>query len=364
MPYLYTHAVLDTYHRERLVIPNSPFPTVAKLLQLQEELGGAVLLTVAETAQRLGLSNTAIADHVRRGNIVAVRLLDKHLRIAVPSLAAYQLERAARDLYDVQEIAKITGLCDETVLDMTTGAHPLLPRAYDVPRGKKVRVANSTLIAYLDEHLATGTAQDWLAMQAMSGFGPLVTEYVAERTYHIPPADIKAEIENGGLPCLYTPSTIKPQSRIPLHAVQRWLARRRLLTAAEIVSVLNPPATEIATPSDRRRFCTLHKSSARAKCPGLVCIIDYVNAHRTTDVFDGEEWVAWAQQDKAQPMRANELVELVPGVNEAEIVADAASGVLRAVRLPSGRYVIARSDAVAYARRARRLLEGSDYHSL
>jgi len=337
----YLYSTITGLHRKGLHNKKATIPAVSALLRYEAETGKPSLLTTAEVATRLDVSQDAVFGEIYAGALVAFKLPgDGRWRVPVQSLAAYQ---TTPDTVRRETVAKIIGVREDTVSVMMAANPPLLERVTVRLSGKHPQVSTQSLLAFIDAHLVHDeagesflTAQEWWKMRELYEFEELLSLDQIKARFHTHYRVMQRLIKNGEFPCLYTTGG---QARIPLHAVQTWNATRIPVTAEFLARAFGISKEEAARFIASPTFCVRRHGKIRPSvCPTVECVTKYVAANRLGVDFDADDWIAESTQGGMQHS-AHEIGGSAIYTESIELRRALGQGRLPGVLLPGGTQV-------------------------
>lgn len=351
----YTYRTIGAFHRRiaRGFTAQMPVPPLSRLL----EASGRSLLTTAEVAARLDITETGVTHLVRAGRLPVLILSPETFRFPARYIGRLATLITSGQVVSGQLVCRILCTQPQTITRILRGHYgpaKTLERVR-VPKSRGMFVSRTSLLALLTELLPSYvTPEEWWQMRVEDDT-PLVSRDVAARRWHMTGASVTAKLEQDRLPYIRTPgnNTLISEQIVAAHEVDPTVSPR---TIARLFGWRESRADELVSDhagcsvTPRVSFCTRRE-----------CILQYLADNLASPLLAHKEWWHWCCTDRMKPVLGRELQEQTlaePGM----ITAALADGSMRGVWLPGRTEVaIMHADALRFQRRIERMMDGPDY---
>lgn len=237
-PFRYYYTTIDRIHQLALAAqpvnrsrPLSHIPTVRELMDYTWEKGRPALMTTSEVMTYLRLPKQTIHDLVATGVIVGFQPLGSGLWLFPATLInEYKRKHGLPDNVPLRGLTReyvtmLTGLSAWSIAAYSSGDAPMFQPTRDARHRNKRVVTHKSVLDYIGRQLARDpdgishfSRSQWCIMRSTHRDELLSLERAARARY-TSTGRVMAAINQGVLPCLWTPGGA---ARIPKHAVEAW----------------------------------------------------------------------------------------------------------------------------------------------
>lgn len=355
--YPFTEALVDAYHTNHAVVQGVLFPPLSELLAYEATTQKPSLLFAREYAKEHWLTESVVYKRIHSGHLPAFKI---GIDYRVPAMAVIAKEGTV----PLRQAVALTGISPEGIKLYAKSGNPDIQLEMEPGGRSSAALKETSVMAYIEAHLAHGTAEEWRALRILHHYDALLSPIEIEARYCIAPQLVQAAVNRGEIPCIYTPER---EMLIPLHAMEHWRFANTPVSTATVMSLTGVAESIAAAFIATRALCGTHLPSDPATCPTLACLAGYINANRTTKEELGENWITQCLEQGLQPITGERLRQTFADteVTDHDLLGAIATKTLRGFLLPRASskpldvLVMLNQDARAFVRKIRLANRGS-----